>query len=88
MCRRPCIDVCCLCRRLRIASASSSPSSAYRLRIVSVACASPPSSSVHRLRIVSISPHLRIASALSPICPRHYKLAVYDDVISKVFSLL
>ncbi|KAH0872490.1 hypothetical protein HID58_069852, partial [Brassica napus] len=94
LCR--CIDVRRLRRRLRIVSASSPSSSPHhlrrRLRIASVfVCASPPSSSAHRLRrrlrIASasslISPHLRIASALSPIRFRHYKLAFYDDVVSK-----
>ncbi|KAF3543319.1 hypothetical protein DY000_02008548 [Brassica cretica] len=74
---------------------SSPSSSAYRLRIVSVVvCASFLSSSAHRLRrrlctsaSSPISPHLRIASALSPIRPRHYKLAVYDDVVSKYCNL-
>ncbi|CAN6875818.1 unnamed protein product, partial [Brassica oleracea] len=99
LCR--CIDVCRLRRRLRIVSASPPSSSAHRLRrrlrIASVVvCASPPLSSAHRLRrrlrIASIFvcasplPHLRIAFALSPIRFRHYKLAFYDDVVSKVFS--
>ncbi|KAF3509220.1 hypothetical protein F2Q69_00007928 [Brassica cretica] len=97
LCR--CIDVCRLRRRLRFASVSSPSSSAHhfcrRLRIASVVvCASPLSSSAHRLRrrlctsaSSPISPYLRIASALSPIRPRHYKLAVYDDVVSKYCNL-
>ncbi|CAN7057314.1 unnamed protein product, partial [Brassica rapa subsp. trilocularis] len=74
LCR--CIDQRLLRRRLRIVSASSPSSSVHRLhRRLCIASASSP-----------ISPHLRIASALSPIHFRHYKLAFYDDVVSKVFS--